>query len=219
MGDLPYKEYIPSTEELHLLKRDDPQVYKTYWEVLCHFYICAQVTRRRSGGVKQVSWANYLFCGLWEKLSLVSRLATSTDAEITERISESVTSYTTESNKDTFKADTVFNSFHQQARIPISDRALLAGFLMLWLKRCVVPNPPHVVIVADIVYLAILLAYSRPLGLLPTMVGCLLSGLWILCQSFCNIVAKEDREGNMVVGSDGEPRMKTPSLRVELPHT
>ena len=44
MGDLPYEEYIPSAEELHLLKRDAPQVYETYWEVLCHFHICAQVT-------------------------------------------------------------------------------------------------------------------------------------------------------------------------------
>ena len=52
MGELPYEEYIPSTEELHLLKRDAPQVYETYWEVLFHFHICAQVTKWRSGGVK-----------------------------------------------------------------------------------------------------------------------------------------------------------------------
>jgi len=56
--------------------------------------------------------ANYLFQGLGEKLGLVSRLEASTDAEITERISESVTSYTTKSNKDTFKPDTIFDSFY-----------------------------------------------------------------------------------------------------------
>jgi len=61
MGELPYEEYIPGTEELHLLKEDAPQVYETYWEVLCHFHICTQTTWLRSGGVKQVSWANYLF--------------------------------------------------------------------------------------------------------------------------------------------------------------
>jgi len=55
MGDLPYDEYIPITEELHLLKRDVPQVYETYREVLCHFYIYAQVTGWRSRGVKQIS--------------------------------------------------------------------------------------------------------------------------------------------------------------------
>ena len=29
VGELPYEDYIPSTEELYLLKRDAPQVYKT----------------------------------------------------------------------------------------------------------------------------------------------------------------------------------------------
>ena len=50
--DGPYKEYVLSTEELYLLKRRDPLVYGTYWEVLCHFHICGQVTGWRSGGVK-----------------------------------------------------------------------------------------------------------------------------------------------------------------------
>ena len=44
IGDAPYEEYVPSTEELHLLKKSDPLVYETYWEVLCHFHICGQVT-------------------------------------------------------------------------------------------------------------------------------------------------------------------------------
>jgi len=35
MGDAPYKEYVPTFEELHLLRKEDPQVYETYWEVLC----------------------------------------------------------------------------------------------------------------------------------------------------------------------------------------
>ena len=52
MGDLPYEKYIPSTEELHLLKKNDPQVYETHWEVLCHFHICAHATGWRSEGVK-----------------------------------------------------------------------------------------------------------------------------------------------------------------------
>ena len=81
----------------------------------------------------------------------MTSLAPSTDEKIAERINASASSYTTESNKDTFKPDTVFESFHHQAQVPISDRALLAGFLMLWLKRCVVPTLPHEVIVADVV--------------------------------------------------------------------
>jgi len=30
--DAPYEEYVPSTEELHLLKKSDHLVYETYWE-------------------------------------------------------------------------------------------------------------------------------------------------------------------------------------------
>ena len=118
-----------------------------------------------------MSWANYLFEGLREKSGSVTRLAANTDAEIMERISESVTSYTTESNENTFKPDTVFDSFHHHAKTFISDRALLAGFLMLWLKKCVVPTLSHEVIAVDVAYPAILLAYGRSLGLLPAMVA------------------------------------------------
>ena len=71
-----------------------------------------------------------------------------------------------ESSEDTFKPDMIFESFHHQARIPISDRALLAGFLMLWLKRCVVATLPHEVIVTNVVYPAILLSDEMSRSLL-----------------------------------------------------
>jgi len=80
-----------------------------------------------------MSWVNYLFPGV-NKTGLVTRLAPSTEEGIAERISASISFYTTESNEDTFKPDVIFKSFHYQVKIPISDRALLAGFLMLWLK-------------------------------------------------------------------------------------
>ena len=32
-------------------------------------------------------------------------------------------------------------------------------------------------------------------------------------------MVEEDKEGNMIVGPDGEPKMKTPNPRVELPYT
>ena len=80
------------------------------------------------------------------------------------------------------------------------------------------PTLPHEVIVADVVYPAILLVYGWSLGLLPAMVGSLQSGFQALCRSFCNMVADEDREGNVVVSPDGEPQMKTPNPRVEFPY-
>ena len=59
-----------------------------------------------------MSWASYLFNGITEKDHPVTILAPSTDEEIAVRIDASVSSYTTESNEDTFKPDTVFESFH-----------------------------------------------------------------------------------------------------------
>ena len=116
---------------------------------------------------------SYLFQGLNDKIGPVTRLALSTDAEIEERINVFTSSYTTESNEDIFKPDVVFESFHHQAKIPISDRALLAEFLMIWLKRYVVPALLHEAIITDVVYSAILLAHGRSLALLPAMVGCI----------------------------------------------
>jgi len=98
-------------------------------------------------------------------------LAPRTDEEIAERISASTSLYTTESIEDTFKSDTVFESFHHQAKIPIFDQALLARFLTLWLKCCVVPTLPHDVIFTDVVYPVVLLAHERSISLLQVMVA------------------------------------------------
>ena len=107
-----------------------------------------------------------------------------------------------ESNEDTFKPDTIFESFHHQAWIPISDRALLAGFLMLWLKRCVVPTLPHEVIVVD-VYPAVLLAHGKSISLLPAMVAGIQSSLRVLTKSLCQVEAVVDSQGKQMVDSGG----------------
>jgi len=52
MGDASYEEYVPTSEELYLLRKEDPQVYETYWKVLCHFHICGQISSWRNRGVK-----------------------------------------------------------------------------------------------------------------------------------------------------------------------
>jgi len=219
MGDASYKEYVPTSEELHLLKKEDPQVYETYWEVLCHLHICGQISSWRNRGIKQMFWASYLFNGINEKDSPVTSLAPCIDEEIAERISASTSSYTTESNEDTFKPDIVFESFHHKARVPISGRALLVGFLMLWLKRCVVPTLLHEVIVADVVYPAVLLAHRKSITLLSVMVAGIQSGLRALAKSLCRVEAFVDAEGNPVTDSKSRPLVKTPNPRVELPYT
>ena len=44
MGDILYEEHVPLAKELHLMEDSAPMVYAIYWEALCHFHICAEIT-------------------------------------------------------------------------------------------------------------------------------------------------------------------------------
>ena len=90
---------------------------------------------------------------------------------------------------------------------------------MLWLTRCVVPMLSHEVIIADVVYLTVLLAHRKSIALLPVMVPRIQSGVHALAKSFCQVEAVVDAEGHSVTDSNGHPLVKTPSLRVKLPYT
>ena len=149
----------------------------------------------------------------------MSRLALSTNEEVFERISASTSSYTTESNEDTYKLEMVFESFYHQAKVSMSDQTLLAGCLMLWLKRYVVPTLLHEVIVADVMYPTILLAHGKSIALLLTMVAGIQSGLRGLAKRFCQVEATVDSEHHPGNDSNGCPLVKTPSPRVKLPCT
>jgi len=96
---------------------------------------------------------------------------------------------------------------------------MLAGFIMLWLKRCVVPTLPHEVIITNVEYLAVLLAYRKSIALLLAMVAGIQIGLRALAKSFCQVEAIENAEGHPVTKSNGHPLVKTPSPRVKLPYT
>jgi len=52
-------------------------------------------------------------------------------------------------------------------------KALLAGFLSVWLKKCVVSSPPHNGILSWVLFPAIQLAHGKLLGLLLAMVCCI----------------------------------------------
>ena len=90
---------------------------------------------------------------------------------------------------------------------------------MLWLKRCVVPTLPHEVIVADVVYPAVLLAYGKSIALLPAMMARIQSRLRALVKSLCQVEAIVDSKGRPEVNSEGTPRVKTPNPRIKLPYT
>ena len=88
---------------------------------------------------------------------------------------------------------------------------------MLWLKRFVVPTMPHEVIVVDMVYPAVLLAYGKCIALLPAVVAGFQSELRALVKSLRQVEAIVDSEGRPVVDLEGRPRVKTPNPRIELP--
>jgi len=113
----------------------------------------------------------------------------------------------------------IFESFHHQAKILISDRVLLAGFLMLWLKQCVVLMLPHEVIVTDMVYPAVLLAHGKSISLLPVMAYGIQSGLRLLAKSLCQEEVIVDSQSRSVVDSEGRPEVGTPNPRIELLYT
>ena len=43
------------------MEKDDPEMFETYWELICHFYSCMDVhnARGNANGIKV--WADYLF--------------------------------------------------------------------------------------------------------------------------------------------------------------
>lgn len=55
MGEVPYKEYILTNEELSMLRAKDECIYEIYWEIMYHFRICANIsgTRVRELAIKR----------------------------------------------------------------------------------------------------------------------------------------------------------------------
>lgn len=79
--------------------------------------------------MKQRARVEYLFLNLFSDDKELSTLSICTDVEIEERIASFGTqAYITGSNEDVFKVGTSYESFHYQAKYPLSNMTLLAGF-------------------------------------------------------------------------------------------
>ena len=89
-------------------------------------------------------------------------------------------------------------------------KALLAGFLSVWLKKCVAPSPSHDGILSWVLFPAIQLAHGKPLGLLPNMVCCIQRGLWALTEGFCRPSATKRGKGQVVPRDGSCPRLEMP---------
>jgi len=49
VGSLPYEEYFPCEAELTLLEKHEPALFETYWELMCHLYICSSMHGSHKG--------------------------------------------------------------------------------------------------------------------------------------------------------------------------
>ena len=98
MGEVPYEEFIPGSVELRRLQSDHPQVYETFWELMCHFHICLRLvnekTKKAPAYVSHKMWADYLFNNLDKKGVPVTVLGICDQATIARRIFDCPPHYT-----------------------------------------------------------------------------------------------------------------------------
>src|SRR3954467_7689926 len=86
-----------------------------------------------------------------------------------------------------FSIGFLIESCHYQSTLTISDRALMAGFLMIWLKRCILPAEK---IGADVVLPAVLLCFNHSIAILPALMAGIHRGLRDLVNSFTGLHKK-----------------------------
>ena len=120
--------------------------------------------RGNTNGIK--IWADYLFLILDNVPENVQFPISEED--IHQKIISSVhEDIVLEEDDEIYEKDDKFKSFHHQAKHLMSRRAILAGFLSVWLKKCVVPSPPHDGILSWALLPAVQLAHGKPLGCFP----------------------------------------------------
>ena len=197
LGSLPYEKYFPCEAELALLEKQEPALFETYPELICHLYICSSMHGSHKGASSSLkSWGNYLFPDL--KGTPEAAHYGVADEDIFRRMQEhSQRDLILEDDRPYEKGD-ILRSFHHQARRPTSRKALLAGFLTVWLKRCVVPSSSGDVIHPTVLLPAVHLVYGCSIGLLPAMVCCIQRGLRGLTEAFCRPPAMKRGKGTIL---------------------
>jgi hypothetical protein len=152
-------------------------------------------------------WADYLFTNLDEVEEEVGILSTVSMEEVAFRMQQAnMSDLTLEENEGEYRRGETFRNHHYQALRPLSRMATLAGFLSLWLKKCVIPSPPRDGISIMAIFPAVDLACGKDIGLLPAMVCGIQHGLRSLRDAFC----RENKK--LVPPCDGR------NPRIELPY-
>ncbi|XP_020251034.1 uncharacterized protein LOC109828452, partial [Asparagus officinalis] len=199
MGDCPYQEYFPSNQQLECLKKDTPDVYDTLWDLTCHYHTCLLQSSPPAKTKRKISlkqFAVYLFPNLEDDSEeSIHELGVLTPAAINELMEKNEThSYTIASAEGAFPAGTKFRSFLYHAQKSIDPRSLLAGYLALWLKKCVVPYQSSDALPLEVLFPAVQLAYGRELSLLPAMVASIHCGLRGVVRVLTQVGSKPSTE-------------------------
>ena len=210
MGQMLYQEYFPSNHELSQLKDRMPDRYETLWDLTCHYHIAlAQskpLAKRTKANVSLKQFASYLFRNLESHSGQsICELAPLTPSEVNELLNKTnAQSYTISSSESGFPAGTKFRSFLYHATAPIRPMTLLAGYLAIWLKKCVVPYQSGDALPLEVLYPAVQLAYKKELSLLPVMVANIHRGLRQISGAFTR--------------RDDDKPTQIPTIKVELPY-
>ena len=94
----------------------------------------------KGGSNSSNSWGGYLFLNL-ENAHEEAHCGVA-DEDIFRRMGQHAQGdIVLEKDDGIYEKGDILRSFHHQARQPMSQKALLVGFLSVWLKRCVVPSP------------------------------------------------------------------------------
>ena len=153
--------------------------------------------------------ADYLFTNLDNVKAEVGILSTISIEEVASHIEKAERSdLTLDEDRDGYRRGEVFRNCHYHALKPLSQMAALAGFLSLWLKKCVIPSPPRDGISIMAIFPAVDLALGRDIGLLPAMVCGIQHGLRSLRDAFC----WDHRNKKIVPPCEGR------NPRIELPY-
>ena len=159
-------------------------MFETYRELMCHLYICSSMHGSSKDALCSLkSWGNYLFPDL-EGTPEAAHCGFADDI-FRRKQEHSQGDLILEENDGPYEKGDILRSFHHQARRPTSRKALLAGFLTAWLKRCVVPSSSGDVIHPTVLLPVVRLVYDRSLRLLLAMVCYIQRGLRALTEAFC----------------------------------
>ncbi|ONK56577.1 uncharacterized protein A4U43_C10F10290 [Asparagus officinalis] len=211
MGQMLYQEYFPSNHELSQLKDRMPDRYETLWDLTCHYHIAlAQfepLAKRTKSNVSMNQFASYMFRNLESNSGeAICELAPLTPAGVNSLLKKiDAHSYTISSPESGFPTGTKFKSFLWHATAPIRPMTLLAGYLAIWLNKCVVPYQSSDALPLEVLYPAVQLAYKKELSLLPVMVANIHRGLRQISSAFTR--------------KESESPTQIPTIKVELPYT